>query len=69
MAERKTNIQAEDRLPINRKCELMEMSRSTLYYMPVAQEPDLEELEIKRQLDKLHTKHPFMGSRSLRDQL
>ena len=69
MAERKTNIQAEDRLFINRKCELMDMSRSTLYYKPIEQEPDLEELEIKKEMDKLHIKHPYMESRSLRDQL
>ena len=69
MAERKTKIQEDSSLPVNRKCILMDISRSTLYYKPVEQKPDLEELEIKKQMDKLHTRHPFMGSRSLRDQL
>ncbi len=69
MAERKTTIQKDKSLPIKRKCTLLDMSRSTLYYTPVEPVPDKEELEIKRLMDKLHTKHPFMGSRSLRDQL
>ena len=56
----------------------MDVSRSTLYYKPVEQEPDLEEFpaccrragrEIKKHMDKLHIKHPFMGSRSFCDQL
>ena len=69
MAERKTTIQDDQSLPIIRKCNLMDVSRSTLYYTPVEQEPDLEELGIKKEMDKLHIKHPYMGSRSLRDQL
>lgn len=40
-----------------------------MYYIPVIREIDLEELEIKRLMDELHIKYPFMGSRSLRDQL
>ena len=69
MAGRKTTIQDDQSLPIIKKCTLMDVSRSTLYYTPVEQEPDLEELEIKMEMDKLHIKHSFMGSRSLRDQL
>ena len=69
MVERKTKIQEDSGLPINRKCTLMDVSRSTMYYKPVVPVPDTEELEIKRRIDKLHMKHPFMGSRSLRDQI
>ena len=69
MAERKTQIQAESILSVTRKCELMAVGRSTLYYKPINLLPNLEELEIKKEMDKLHTKYPFMGSRSLRDQL
>ena len=69
MAERKTQIQEDRSLPVTRKCELLCISRSTLYYTPLEQLPNLEELEIKKEMDKLHTRHPFMGSRSLRDQL
>ena len=51
------------------KCNLVEMNRSTLYYSPNESEPDAEELTIKRLMDELHIRYPFMGSRSLRDQL
>tara|TARA_B100000315_G_C14580945_1_gene590435 strand:+ start:3296 stop:3574 length:279 start_codon:yes stop_codon:yes gene_type:complete len=69
MAERKTTIQDDQSLPIIRNCALMDVSRSTLYYTPIEPEPDLEELEIKKLMDELHIKHPYMGSRSLRVQL
>ena len=69
MAERKTMIQEDESLPLMKKCNLLDMSRSTMYYIPVKREIDLEELEIRRLMDELHIKYPFMGSRSLRDQL
>jgi len=53
MAERKTTIQDDQSLPIVRKRDLLDISRSTMYYMPVEQELDLEELEIKRLMDEL----------------
>lgn len=69
MVERKTKIQEDRDLPINRKCTLMDVSRSTMYYKSVMPVPDKEEFEIKRRIDKLHMKYPFMGSRSFRDQI
>ncbi len=69
MAERKTKINEDSSLSVVRKCGLLDINRSTLYYKSVEQLPDKEELEIKKQMDKLHLKYPFMGSRSLRAQL
>ncbi len=69
MAERKTKINEDSSLSVVRKCNLLDINRSTLYYKSVEQLPDKEELEIKKQMDKLHLKYPFMGSRSLRAQL
>lgn len=69
MVERKTKIQEDRDLPINRKCTLMDVSRSTMYYKSVMPVSDKEEFEIKRRIDKLHMKYPFMGSRSFRDQI
>lgn len=69
MTERKTSVQKDKSLPKTRKCTLLDVSRSTLYYKPVEPVVDFEELEIRRLMDELHLKHPFMGSRSLRDQL
>lgn len=62
-------IGEDQTLPKTTKCNLVAINRSTVYYNPVKSEPDKEELEIKRLMDELHMKHPFMGSRSLRDQL
>jgi len=62
-------ILEDQTLPKTTKCNLVAINRSTVYYYPVKSEQDKEELEIKRLMDELHMKHPFMGSRSLRDQL
>jgi len=54
-------------LPLTRQCGILEMSRSGLYYEAVPVGP--RDLEMMRTIDELHMLHPFMGSRSLRDQL
>ena len=69
MVERKQKIQSDNSLPITHKCNLLNISCSTLYYKPDEREVDLEELKIKKLMDKLHLNYPYMGSRSLRDQL
>ena len=69
MGERKAMIQMDSTLPVTTKCQLLELSRSTAYYKTVDKTVDLEELAIKRIIDELHMKHPFMGARSFRDQL
>ena len=48
-------------LSIVRQCELLGISRSGLYYQPVATSP--EELALMRRIDELHTARPFYGSR------
>ena len=54
-------------LPLTRQSQLLELSRSSLYYeaAPISD----RDLELMRAIDELHMKHPFMGSRSIRDQL
>jgi len=54
-------------LPLTRQSEILELSRSSLYYetMPVS----ARDLELMRLIDEIHMKHPYMGSRSIRDQL
>ena len=46
---------------MRQQCELLGVNRSSLYYNPV--EPDAETLALMRQIDVLHLKHPFFGSR------
>jgi putative transposase len=50
-------------MPITDQAELLSVSRSSLYYQ--ARSPSDVELRVKRRLDELYTKHPFVGSRKL----
>jgi len=54
-------------LSLTRQSEILELSRSSLYYeaTPVSG----HDLELMRLIDEIHLKHPYMGSRSIRDQL
>jgi putative transposase len=54
-------------LSLTRQSQLLELSRSSLYYeaAPISD----RDFELMRAIDELHIKHPFMGSRSIRDQL
>ena len=40
-----------------------------MYYKTAGKAPDPEELSLKRLIDEIHMKYPFMGTRSIRDQL
>jgi putative transposase len=54
-------------LPITRQAQLLELSRSAVYYRP---QPTSEaDLALMRQIDALHLNHPFAGARMLRDLL
>jgi len=60
-------IDREHKLPLTRQSQILELSRSSLYYeaVPIS----THDLELMRLIDEIHMKHPFMGSRSIRDQL
>ena len=60
-------IDREHPLPLTRQSEILELSRSSLYYEAAPISP--RDLELMRIIDEIHLKHPFMGSRSIRDQL
>ena len=54
-------------LPMCRQAELLEISRSNVYYLP---QPVCEaDLVLMRRLDELHLNFPFAGARMLRDML
>jgi putative transposase len=63
MRARRGLIGPDERTSIRRQCELLGVSRSSVYYDPV--EPDAEELELMRRIDELHLEFPFYGSRSI----
>jgi putative transposase len=54
-------------LPITQQARLLGISRSNLYYRPVA--ASAEDLRRMRRIDELHLELPFAGSRMLRDML
>ncbi len=60
-------IDRDNRLPITRQCQLLQLNRSTVYYQrcPVSD----EDLALMRRIDEMHLKRPFYGSRRLRDWL
>jgi putative transposase len=51
------------KLSLQRQCELVGISRSGFYYVPVPESP--ENLALMRRLDELHLGHPLYGSRRL----
>ncbi|MGO2162633.1 MAG: IS3 family transposase [Vibrio toranzoniae] len=66
-AQRKISLDKLTQLPIKRQCELLNIARSTAYYQPVG--PSTEEIELRRIIDEIHLKYPFMGSRRIRNEL
>jgi putative transposase len=50
-------------LSVRRQCELLGLSRSSLYYEPVPETAD--NLRLMRLIDEEYTAHPFLGSRRM----
>ena len=60
-------IEPAHALPVSRQAELLELSRSNVYYLP---RPVSEaDLALMRRIDELHLNFPFAGARMLRDML
>jgi putative transposase len=60
-------IDGGDDLSIMRQAQLLELSRSAVYYRP--QPTSAADLALMRRIDALHLEHPFAGARMLRDLL
>ena len=60
-------IDKEDKLSVTRQCEILELSRSGIYYMPVP--VSSEDMALMRQIDEIHLMYPFYGSRKIRNEL
>jgi putative transposase len=67
VSERRRLVGPDPEVSRRRQCELLGISRSGVYYVPV--EPDAEELGLMRQIDELHLERPFYGSRSIAREL
>jgi putative transposase len=60
-------IDRTDELPVKRQCEILNLSRSGIYYIPVP--VSVKYLELMRQIDEIHLAYPFYGSRKIRNEL
>jgi putative transposase len=60
-------IDRADKLPVKRQCEILELSRSGIYYTPVP--ISAKDMELMLQIDKIHLLYPFYGSRKIRNEL
>ena len=67
MSERRDRIHENHALSKTRRCELLDVARSTAYYRP---EPlGEQDLALMRLIDEIHLHKPFYGSRRIRDEL
>ncbi len=60
-------IDRNDALPVVRQCEILSLSRSSVYSRRQPVSP--EDLALMRRIDELHLELPFAGARMLRDLL
>ena len=60
-------IDATHKLPLTRQAELLDLSRSNVYYLP--RPVSDADLRLMRRIDELHLNFPFAGARMLRDML
>ena len=52
---------------MTRQCEILELSRSGIYYNPSP--ISAKDVELMRQIDEIHLMYPFYGSRNIRNEL
>ena len=60
-------IDKEDKLPVTKQCNLLDLSRSFVYYTPAPL--SAKDVELMRQIDEIHLTYPFYGSRKIRNEL
>ena len=61
--ERKKMVTKSVKISLSRQCEILKISRSSLYYTPIGL--SAKTLELMRQIDRVFTQYPFFGSRQI----
>ena len=56
-------------LTIKKQCQLLMLSRSTAYHVPVDVSPSRDEINIKNAIDRIHYEEPAFGVRRIRNEL
>jgi len=69
LVDRKHWIDKKSPLALSRQCELAGVARSTVYAPHLAAPPGAEELMLLALIDEEYTRHPFYGSRKIRQYL
>ena len=67
VGEKKQLINESCKLSIERQCELIHLPRSSYYRKTNHRQESTENLEIMRHIDEEYTKHPFYGTRQMRN--
>ena len=67
MNERRAKIHIDHELPKTRRCELLDVARSSAYYQ--SELVSAQDLALMRLIDEIHLQYPFYGSRRLRNEL
>jgi putative transposase len=60
-------IDREHELPITKQCHILELSRSSVYYM--AAPVNERDAELMRAIDEIHLEEPYLGSRGMKSVL
>ena len=67
MSERRAKIHMAHALPKARRCQLLDVPRSTAYYQPTP--VSAQDLALMRLIDEIHLQYPFYGSRRICNEL
>jgi putative transposase len=60
-------ITREHALPLTTQCKILNLSRSGIYYLPVAMSD--KDRELMRLIDEIHLECPYAGTRGIRNEL
>jgi len=60
-------IEKEHQLPVTKQCHILQLSRSSLYYVPAPVSDN--DRELMRLIDEIHLEEPYLGSRGMRNVL
>jgi putative transposase len=60
-------IDKEHRLPITKQCQILQLSRSGVYYMPLPVSDN--DRALMRLIDEIHLEEPYLGSRGMKGAL
>jgi len=62
-------VEQEGELSVVRQCEILELNRSSVYRRRLEKPPREREQELMEQIDRIHLRYPFLGSRRIRNEL